>query len=244
MRYFYTVVITVYLCVFTVQRHEVFAQDGASTDTGNILFTRYLTDNVQLNAALRGKLERLFQLTFKDCETLETIERLKPGIILKPSFHDPDNQNEGENVSDFTRSNPAYGQWIDRSIVKGCGRETQLNILAIGYENAHVPELLPVINGQTKLEIIDQDNAESAILKKLSETAGCYDPIFVLGSRFLGYRDADNTKISKSDQKAGWYERWVVEACNAYHEINLAILADGETRFRFIAQIANNKGAS
>ena len=212
-------------------------------NTGYELFLRYLTNNPQYNTQVRTKINRLFEITFQDCGTIDSIQRQVPEIILTPAFRsDSLERNNKTGLLNFNDIHPTHGQWIDKNVVKGCGKTTQLNILATAYDLEKTPSMFPAVNGQTRIAIIDQANAEKAIAEKIDTQLDCFDSIFVLGSRFLGYKKANDNSITQQDENSGWYERWVVEACNDYLTINLAILPDPENRFEFIAQIAKEEG--
>lgn len=241
MRYFSLVLLTFLFAAHTVAVTPVKAEGREQAQTASPLFLRYLTDNPDYNVYLRSKLDRLFKISFPQCDSVNSVQRLTPKILTPVSFRDnKSDQVEKEPITpdQFYKMHPSNGQWIDRSLVTGCGQTTQLNMLATGYDIASTPEIFPLLNGQTNIEIIDQRNAESAVSASLAEGVGCYEPVFVLGSVFLGYKSADNPSLTKENQNAGWYERWVVRACNTARSINLAIVPDGKTRYKFIARLA------
>ena len=223
--------------------HPAIAQDNSEFD--NELFLRYLSDNQEYNDYLQEQLAQLFHLTFPQCETIEASKRLVPDIILTPAFRGDDVtafvHNKANNFGDL---NPTYGQWIDKTIVKGCNQTTQLNFLATSFSLFKRPVLHPTINGQTKIRVMDQEAAEKAVTAKLFSETGCTDSIFVMGSLVLGYKNPDSDEISSTDLNRGWYERWVIEACNTYHSVNLAILPDGKKRFEYIVQLTKGDNDS
>jgi hypothetical protein len=189
--------------------------------------SNYLLNNDAYNIRLKSKQDRLFGLTYVDCERIENTKRVTPKIISQVLF-----------PREVTKaSHPSEGQWVDRVIIEGCGQETQFNFLATAYDIDKVPELYPLVNGQTKIDIIFQRNAVNAVMETLKDQKICNDKGFVIGSRLLGYRQVNGGGLAREDQNAGWFEQWVVDACHESHTINLAILPDTTTQYRFVAQV-------
>ena len=91
------------------------------------------------------------------------------------------------------------------------------------------------------IDLIDQEKAENMVSQTINNELGCFDSIFVLGTRLMGYKNATDDKLSTEDENAGWYERWIVEACKQYRTINIAILPDPKTRYNYVIQIAKEE---
>lgn len=210
------------------------AQDGEKQQRES--FLKYLIENPDYNAALNDQIEKVFKMTFPSCEIVDGSKRVKPKIIVPPHFYNENSRAIKMNI-DVTTMHPEYGQWVDKMIVRGCKQTTQVNFLVTAYSLKETPVIHPTLNGQTNLQVMDQSDAENAVKQELLTAKGCTDNIFVLGSIVLGYKDPNSSGMSKTDLNHGWYERWVVEACSAYHSVNLAILPDGKQRIKYAVQI-------
>lgn len=208
----------------------------AETSPQKKLFLEYLVENKAYNRTLKAKSQQIFAVTFPDCKTIDTVKRMTPRIIMPPRY-DGLTLEEINKPYTFETVNPSGGQWIDRSLIEGCGRKTQVNYIVTAYSLDALPVMYPAINGQTRISLIEQDKAEAAIHEKLRSAKNCRERPMVLGSLFLGYRTADNRGTSEENKNRGWFERWVARACDMTHVINLAILPDSTEGYKYVTQI-------
>ena len=111
----------------------------------------------------------------------------------------------------------------------------------MGYENES-PIVLPLINGRTLLDPIDQPFAERAIAERLQKLEKpCESQAFVMDSNIVGYRSKDGQGIGETDMGYGWFENWTIRACETEYSANVVILPDPKTRYRYIARLKNKE---
>lgn len=229
--------ILVSIFVFIAALNGYAKADNAS-DPHKELFLRYVAANTSYNNAISDKSMRLFSLTFPECQAVATLKRLTPRVIITPRY-------DGLGLDDINRPytfenvNPTQGQWVDRSLITGCGQTAQFNYIASAYDIDKIPTLYPILNGQTRIDIIDQPQAEKAVHDKIQSSTSCQKRPTVLGSIFLGYNDGTQGGMAETNKNRGWYERWIVRACDTPYAINLATVPDGSQRYRYIIQITN-----
>ena len=199
-----------------------------TNDGNNTLFLTYISRNTDYTAELNRQAKKLFKLSAPSCEAPETTKRLKPTVIEDPRLSYP------KNPSDI--NHPSHGQWIERIQLAGCGLTIQHNFLTTAYNSNALPVMSPLLNGQSRIQPIDQQRAEDAV-KKSIRSSGCSQSTFVLGAKFLGYKAKNQLAITDTNQNSGRFEEWIVDACNAHKTVNVAILPDSKIRVRFIARV-------
>lgn len=223
----------------TLYSGEVQAQSANDSDK---LFQNYITQNKFYMSQIALKADRVFKLTYPTCESEIKTTRLKPVVII-PRIFEQKISRDDDNLPKykFVNIHPSRGQWIERAILNACGKVAQINLLVTAYDLNMVPEIYPLINGQTKVEIIDQSKAESAVKAEIKSVSKCQSNSFIIGSNFMGYRDPEfKASLSRTDKNAGWVEQWIVNACDKDEIVNLAVLPDPRTRYRYVAKIKGN----
>lgn len=213
-------------------------------ETPEALLTLYRTGNSDYQKMRSEEILRLYALLQPECTPEDILTKpLDPVITEAPQFlkkipRDSDGNLQKDDVTVF----PSGGQWIERSLVKGCQDDTppiRLNFVATAYDPEALPVLYPIVNGETKIESELQTLTERAIQNLLSGApVYCQSMPFVKNTVFIGYRSQDKTGLAQDDQNRGWFERWDVTACRKDFTINLAVLPDRRARYRFVPKIA------
>jgi hypothetical protein len=209
----------------------------ANTDLQTKLFNDYITLNKTYVTKLTHKHHQIFKHTYPECHNTITIKRLKPQIKIKAFFETPKDISDDVDISSLSY-HPAHGQWIEKAKLGACGKTIISNNIVIGYSSSRVAEISPLVNGQTRIDPIFQRKAEAAISKALkTPTIACHSEILAIDTQFLGYPSQNTNALVPSDDNAGWFEKWTVTACRKTHDVNLAILPDARTTYRYLARI-------
>ena len=193
----------------------------------NKAFNSYITKNDAYKTDLLSYQSLLTQKAFPTCTEQPALERrLVPIILAEPKVRE---------------NNPSEGQWIERAVFKTCGNDIQINVLTIGFSDESLPTFFPSLNGQTKIDPIDQPHALNAINvemgnRKISQCAT--DPI-IKDTKFLGFRGPNGKSLVEDNQNTGWFEQWSIALCDKNVDVTLAVLPDPERRYRYIARIKN-----
>jgi hypothetical protein len=197
-------------------------------------FTKFITEDIQYNTDLKIKAERLARLTLPQCnQDLIEIQRNNPEIKLQPQFIKSQNSDDKDIVG------PSRGQWIEKIDVDFCDDQIKVNLLATAYDLNARPSLLPLLNGNTKIVLYDQMEAEEQVKQTLKNSTQCNAKAFITNTQFLGYRpEKTGEPLTQINNNRGWIEQWTVNACNQNFTVNLATLPDPETQYKYIAQIA------
>jgi len=135
------------------------------------------------------------------------------------------------------KTHPYHGQWVESAIGKACNQSSRFNLLVTAYDIKRMPLLHPLINGKTLIEPLGQSKAEQAIKKILTVSKNCRTTTAVMDTTFLGYKTQDNKRLSIDDNNLGWFEQWIVDGCGSIETINLAILPDPKTKYRYVAKV-------
>lgn len=221
--------------LFAVALFLVILPNHPAAQQGSPQFSEFIRGNKEFHSLLNLKAERVFRLTYPDCHDSVKLIRVEPSILVEPVIR-PTVESADENE---TRLNgvPIFGQWIERVNVQGCGQTALINHLALAYQ-PDLPVLLPLVNGQTRLDPINQPFAEEAVAERLQKMdTPCDSRAFTMHSHITGYRDETGTKIVTDDKGYGWFEQWQVRACGEIHDAVIAILPDPDTRYRYIARL-------
>lgn len=199
----------------------------------NKLFNQYITSNNAYISLLNSNVQILSKKTFEECDATKSIKRLKPRILETAQFIIKQSGKE----ETINGEHPHKGQWIERFSVNACSENLTLNHLAIA--NLHQePTILPVINGNSLTEIIFHTKILNTLKQNLRDhETKCHSDIFVRNTGVLGYRNPETNSLSRENKSAGWFERWIVDACRRTYNINLGILPDPKTTYRFISRI-------
>ncbi len=202
------------------------------------LFDSYIKSNTLYIATVENKFKNIFSLAAPDCNNEVTIKRLKPQILVSPTFNlnNDIQRDKDDNSSTNNNNHPDYGQWIEKSVVSGCDTSIRLNVISIAYDSNSIPSVYPLMNGRTRIDPIHQIMAEKSAHDTLRNTTECSVKGMIHDTQFIGYRTENNT-ISETDQNLGWFEQWTIKACNTNHAINMAVLPDPRTRYRFVAKV-------
>ena len=231
----------------------------ASSEDDTEAFTLFLKDNKEFHSLLNLRSERVFRLTYPTCVDPVNITRLQPTILLEPIKRPerapaPEDDTTEEKAvlidgntqvaQEFEETEdqknapaPIYGQWIERVTIQSCDQKSLINHLVVAYTK-NSPVILPLINGRTKLDAIDQPFAEKAIIERLKKLERPCDTLpFTVDSNIIGYRARDGKSLQKTDDGYGWFERWTIRACGANYQANIAILPDPQTRYKYIARL-------
>lgn len=198
-------------------------------------FDKFVTENKLFQSQLTLKAERIFRLTYPECEEAVKLGRSKPSVLVAPVQRNALARSINPEID--LDGVPAFGQWIEHVNVQGCGQQALVNYLAVAYE-MDLPVLLPIVNGQTLLDPIDQPFAEAAIsdrLKKMPQP--CDSQLFVLDTMPAGFRDKTGKMIVTENEGYGWFEEWAIRACGHVHNAVIVVLPDPRTRFRYIARL-------
>jgi len=210
-------------------------QPSLAKEGQEIIFDRYILKNTTYTSQLQLKAKRIFQETFPDCVEKLAYVRLKPTIIVPANFTVSDDPEDIQNL-DFNDLHPSFGQWVEHARINGCDEKTTINILATANDAQLVPVLFPLVNGTTKVEIKHQSIAEKNVSDAVATNTDCSDPGIVLGTEIIGYLAPGGNRLAETDQQAGWFEKWVIEACAKEYTVNLAALPDPRTQYRYIAE--------
>jgi hypothetical protein len=209
-------------------------------------FKNYITNNVGYNNALKLAITRVHQLTYPNCDIAPKLSKRFQDIILPVIFNqsDIDNENKDDDIADNKIEEPSlpiYGQWIERVLVETCKKQTVINHLAVAYSESE-PIMLPLINGRTKLGVIDQPLAEKAIADRLNKLDNpCEADAFIIDTNIIGYRTKDGKGINNENNDNGWFEKWDLRACGAEYEAKIAILPDPRVRYNYIVRLYPKK---
>jgi len=186
-------------------------------------FKTYIIKNDIYTQALDKKFKDMFEYAFPECNQNIEITRLNPKTLL-PFIH-----LETQNVIE---THPHHGQWIESAIGGACDQSSIFNLLVTAYNSEKEPVLYPLINGKTQIDPLAQSNAEQSVYNALD----CRTTKIVMNTKFLGYRSEDGKKLSVDDNNLGWFEQWIVDGCNSIQTVNLAILPDPKTKYRYVAK--------
>lgn len=198
-------------------------------------FDKFVAENKVFQSQLTLKAERIFRLTYPECEDAVKLGRAKPTILVTPVQRNALARSINPDVN--LDGVPAFGQWIERITVQACDKQALINYLAVAYE-LDLPVLLPLVNGQTLLDPIDQPFAEAAISERLKKMPQpCDSQLTVLNTMPVGFRDKTGEMVIQDNQGYGWFEQWQVRACGNVHDAVIVVLPDPRTRFRYIARL-------
>ena len=223
---------------FVTLTTAVYAQNKSDTDR---LFRDYITQNKFYMSQIALKADRVFALTYPTCDKPIQTTRLTPIVIIPRVFEKPKYEVDEKKIYEFSTINPSHGQWVERALLNACGKVAQINLLVTAYDLNKIPEIYPLMNGQTKVEIIDQSKAEEIVKAEVKAGTKCQNNSFVVDTKFMGFRDPEsNSVLSKTDKNVGWVEQWTVNACDSDHIVNFAVLPDPRTRYRYVAKIKSN----
>ncbi len=202
------------------------------------IFKKYITTNKEYEEKVKVHNEKIVKLTFPKCQDDINYARLKPSILVEPVFFNTKNKKQEETIVN-KNFNPSRGQWIEKSMVTACGNKTIVNHLVVAEHVENTPTFFPMINGQTKINQIYQSRVIDMIVEKLrNDKTKCHGKIFTNNTGVIGYRNPETNALSKTDHDSGWFERWIIKACDKSYDINIATLPDPKTTYRFIVKIA------
>jgi len=228
----------------------------ANAKSDNIQFQKYLTTDKGYSAHLKDKVSRAFKKTFPGCQAAPTQKRKKPLLLTSikmPTETDLEIRKkalESENEKSKNRpkdtknlpAHPKYGQWIERFQTNACGHQVDINILANAYNINDLPATFPLLNGETKVSIIEQPRAISSVKTAANKSIkNCFSSPLIINTHFLGYRNPKDGILSDTDKNNGSFERWIIKACDKDHAVDIAILPDAQNQFKYIARIRGNK---
>jgi hypothetical protein len=248
-KFIYVTLLIVFLFPMTVK-----AEDKPE----KTFFQNYIENDKEFEKLLILRSERVFRLTYPNCVESLRHFRAPQTILVEPVKREvakimieddnPDKDETGNQADKNTEDDeeipievehpaPLFGQWIERVHMKGCDEQILINHLTVAYSEEK-PVILPLINGMTKLDPIDQPFAEKAIIARLQKLdKPCDSMPFIKNSQVIGYRTNDGNSIQKEDQGYGWFERWTIRACNTNYNANVLIMPDPKTRYRYIARL-------
>jgi hypothetical protein len=226
MKYIFAV--TLLLAFFP---HIAMAKSGQE-----IIFDRYILKNTFYTAQLQLKAKRIFQKTFPNCNEKLAYVRLKPTVIVPAKYTVSDSLEDIQGL-DFDSLHPSFGQWIEHARINACNNKTTINILVTASHQEQIPILFPLLNGTTRIEIKHQSTAEKIVNDAIVTNTNCSDPGIILGTEIIGYLTPQGNRLAETDQQAGWFEEWTVEACTESYDVNVAILTDPRTQYRYIAEL-------
>lgn len=219
-----------------IPNHLAYSQEEAEEkDDAIVYFDKFIRENKLFHNQLNIKSERMFRLTYPECQESVKLARVEPNILTKPIQRTGMEEDVNPNIN--LDGVPIFGQWIERVNVQGCDKTALINHLALAYP-VDLPVLLPLVNGQTQLDPIDQPFALDSIalrLKKMPKP--CDGQLFVINSMLAGFRDNSGTAIVNEDMGHGWFEQWNVRACGDVHTAMVVILPDAKTRYRYLARL-------
>jgi len=225
---------------FLIFQGFALAQNNVQRD----LYNNYITKNKNYTAQLHLKNDRIYKLSFPDCDEDIEKKRYQPMMLINPQFiipnKDEDTKLSNDDDDDSNTANnlaPNHGQWVERTLAMACGSSAQINILTTAYNYNETPTHYPMLNGQTKIDLIFQNIAEEKAKEAVKSQSNCYSDVFIVDTKFLGYRQSANNKLTIENNFQGWLEQWKVRACNQIQTVNIAVLPDPNTKHRFLAKI-------
>jgi hypothetical protein len=208
-----------------------------ANDAQEKIFKRYITTNTSYKEKIKLNNDKIGKLTFSECHGDINYTRLKPNILTEPVFSKTKNKQNKNDTNNYPH--PSHGQWIEKSIATACDEQTIINHLVVSGHEQNTPTFFPMINGQTKIDQIYQSRAIDMIATTLrGHESRCHGKLFIKNTGIIGYRNPKTNTISKTDYNNGWFERWIVSACDKSYDINVASLPDPRTTYRFIVRIA------
>lgn len=226
---------TIIILLFIIS--SLISVSANASDTQKKIFKRYITTNAQYKEQIKSNSTKIAKLTFTECQNDIDYARLKPTILIEPVFSKRDEKKEDTDTNNPLH--PSYGQWIERSIVTACNNKIIINHLVIAGHEKNSPTFFPMVNGRTKIDQIYQSRVLDMITEKLRQNdKKCHGKIFTMDTNVMGYRNPATNALSETDHNSGWFERWVIKACDQSYNINIAVLPDPRTTYRFIVRIA------
>lgn len=209
-----------------------FAQSPEAQKT---LFKSYITSSTPYVTELKKKNNKIASYTDNDCSQISQLKRYTPSILKHAQFNFTSNDTDDKSYQKI--KNPFIGQWIEKSTVKACDQEYQINVLAVAFNEENTPKLYPLLNGSTRVPVAFQSTATKQIQNKIENSQKCTKPLKVISTAFAGYRDKTTNTLSKKDSHAGWLEVWNIKACDQKHTVNLAVIPDTNEQYRYITKI-------
>jgi len=229
---------------FTILISFIFLTTAAHAD--DAAFKEFVTANDQYSSTLNLAVKRVFNIAYPQCDDTPIITK-RVQQPLTPIMTQGDKsvlddkverhaKNEDEDI-DTDPTTPIYGQWLERALVKACDKTSVINHLAVAYDETQ-PVILPLLNGKTRLDAIDQPLAEKAIMEQLNKSnTPCEAQPLIIDTDVIGYRTKDNKSVINTDMDNGWFEKWDIRACDTKYDANIAILPDPKLRFKYIVRL-------
>jgi len=211
--------------------------DAHATNAQEKLFFQYIKNNQFYTNQLEIKSKRIFRLGYPDCTAMASYVRLNPKILTPYQFTVKARTDEDTSPIHFNALNPSSGQWVERARIMACGESAIINTLVVAYDTDQPPLIYPLLNGQTHIDIKFQSRAENVAFREIQSKTGCSDRGLILNTSLIGYLSAEGNSLSATDNNAGWFEKWTVEACTETYDVNMAILPDPRNQFRYIANL-------
>lgn len=220
--------IFIFLCMGLafVSAQSVRAQE-AIPDEENLLLKEqpekilriYIATNKEYNERIQEILKDNIKTISHSCRKIGAISRAEPEIYGNTPYFPKSRLKTG------TPMHPIIGQWKDSFIVQGCDREYQFNFIASALEYQE-PYLLPLVNGNSRIDPIYQLSAETKAYKYIEaaepQICAAGGLRMVYDTKFLGYIQEDNRLAAKNVNK-GWFEKWQVWVCHELKEVTVAV---------------------
>jgi hypothetical protein len=215
----------------------------------NTLFQNYLAQEESYIDRVNHEAKNVFNSSFPECDAEINLQRRKPitltNIKMKSKAAAKDlkrrNLRRGENIEfddDIIIVHPEYGQWIERLWAEACDKRININLLVNGYDFENYPVIYPMMNGTSKIAIINQDKAFEAVKASIRQVVkNCSGSVFVRDTFFLGYRDVETRQIMEEDSGNGWFEKWSIFTCNKNYEADIVILPDAKTEYKYLVRM-------
>ena len=204
-------------------------------------FDTFISTNTDYKNTLDLATKRVANITYPKCPSEARITKRAQTILtpikMPPKEEEPKDTAQEKNTQTPKNIFPLYGQWIERVLTQTCDTPTVINHLAVAYGEQQ-PILLPLLNGKTRLDVIEQPIAEIAIAERLKkQSKPCDSKAFIINTNAIGYRTKDNKGITKKDQGNGWFEQWTLRACETNYDANIAILPDPKSKHQYIVRL-------
>lgn len=237
--------ILILLMIFTGM-NSLQAQDKDEAKESDF-FADFVNNHTEYQNTIRFKAEKVFNLTYKRCDSTLAYSKSNQTILipavereifipLQEETFEEDTEKE-TNIEEALPAAPMYGQWIEHIFVKGCEKTLPVNLLVVAYKGEK-PIILPLINGKTKLDPIDQPFVENAISNRLKlQDKPCELAPFIINSNLIGYRSPKGNQLIEKDEGYGWFESWEIKACDQKFNANIAILPDPKKRYKYITRL-------
>lgn len=187
--------------------------------TAEEMLLMYVAQNGGYDTLIQDLVDRQMTLIRPKCEKPDRVVRQLPEPYYAIAFP-ADMKREG------APDHPISGQWKEVLKIQACGKVITMNFL-VAAASMGMPMSLPLLNGDSLIDPIYQNNAEEKIATALNlkhpEHCEQGGEMLVQDTRVLGYIQSDRT-LGKNDDDRGWFEEWDVWNCREFVKARVAMI--------------------